>query len=230
MSDYAATALSFTAIDQNWRELILKLYSDILSEQEPAPALPALADLLVVDVESRRIVKSPTITAFEKLEPDRANAEQWRAFSAEVLFGGHRSFMQIRVREMRCNQSHLEIWFPSRTYETIYNFDPNCRDFSSEAKSDFVRLVIGLARLCGCLGFVHRLADGGKLFGPPPRQLLYDYIQVGNKWLAHADPLILAGIDAKAIENSNFEFDLDSYPMHYRQSGYYLYDILWPRT
>ena len=163
MSDYAATALSLTSINRHWRDVASTVFAYLKREHEPFPAPPPSASLLVVDSESRRIVKAPTTELLERLEPESGGVEHWRAFSAEVWFGGSSSFIHIRVREVHSDQTQLEIWFPSRTYETIFNFDPDCREFSSEAKSDLVRLMIGIARACDCIGFVYRPCRWGNV-------------------------------------------------------------------
>jgi hypothetical protein len=228
MSDYAATALSLTLVNGFWRDVISRIFAYLRNQHEPYPSLPQEGSLLTVDSSTRRIMSSPQFDLSKTIGDEPKNSEYWCSVSAEIWFGGHSSFINIQARGVRDNQTYVEIWFPSRVYETIFCFDPDFKEFSPEAKSDLIRLFIGISKELGAVGFGYRLAGGDSLFGPPAIESLRDYVEIGGRSLGHELELIVAGMASSFIEEGKFEYDLYDHPVHYRQSGYYLYDILWP--
>ena len=71
--------------------------------------------------------------------------------------------------------------------------------------------------------------DDDILFGPPPLDLLREWVE-GEFHVPPGRRLLVAGTgsDSKHVDASRFVYDTDKPPLHYRQSGYYLCDRIWP--
>jgi len=233
MAEFAATALSLTVVRGD-RRFVMSLIGEYLQQHhEPYPALPRAGRLFTVDVGTRTITSARRFDLSEdRLESESADMEYWRSASVELLFGKHLDFIKIHVRQAQHDQTYVELWFPTAVHECVFSFDSEEKDFDAEAKSDLMRLLIGLTKKLGAAGFAYRYSEEDSLFGPPTIELLRDYVEVGYRWHKHdrSVRLLVAGLAASCIKDGEFEYDVDErHPMHYRRSGYYICDRLWPR-
>lgn len=186
---------------------------------------------LTVDASKCRVIRRLPIDLFEPMEPEPEGMEYWRSVSMEVWFGQVSAFVDFSVRQVQDDQTHVELWFPSKIFQSIFNFDAEQRQFNTHIKSDLMRLCIGIAKELGASGFGYRVAEEDSLFGPLTVESLRDYVEIGNRWFPkrHELKLRIAGVAVPYVEESQFEYDMDDHPTYYRQSGYYIWDMLWPR-
>ncbi|TQF17946.1 hypothetical protein FJV41_00955 [Myxococcus llanfairpwllgwyngyllgogerychwyrndrobwllllantysiliogogogochensis] len=212
----------------DWPDVLARIGSYLQQHHEPHPALPESGNLLVVDRKQRRIIKARSINLSSPIDHEPEETEYWRSTTVELWFGGHSDDVSIRVRMEPSKQTSVELLFSSRVHEILFGFDPDWTAIDPQAKSDFMRLCIGLAKELKATGFSCRRTDEDNLFGPPSLDVLRDYVEAGYRWLQQKQKLIVAGLAASAVLEDQFEYDFEQPPMHYRQNGYYLCDRLWP--
>lgn len=228
MAEYASTALSLTPVKGAWHDVLGRIGVYLQQHHEPHPTLPKEGSLLVVDRKQRRITKARSLELSAPIAHESEETEYWRSVTVELWFGGHSDDVSIRVRMDQPAQTNVELLFSSRVHEILFGFDPDWKAIDPEAKSDFMRLCIGLAKELGAAGFGCRRADEDTLFGPPSLDVLRDYVEIGYRWLQHQQKLIIAGLAASEVMEDQFEYDFEKPSMYYRQNGYYLCDMLWP--
>jgi hypothetical protein len=230
MAEHAATALGLTPVVGNWRDVLSASLGYLRQHHEPYPTPPKEGRLLVVDRAQRRITGASPIELSASAGREHEGAEYWRSVTVELWFGGHSDDVMIRVREAEPTQTHVELWFSSRVHDAVFSFDPDSRTLDPQAKSDLVRLMIGLAKTLGAAGFGYQFAKEDSVFGPPRMEVLRDYVEGEYRSHAHEpNMLTLAGLAASEVREEQFVYDVDDpMPLHYRQNGYYLCDLLWP--
>lgn len=230
MAEYAATALSLTPVTGTWRDVLSAIIAYLRQHHEPHPDLPQEGRLFVVNPAQRRITSASPIELSTPIGREPKEVEYWRSVTVELWFGGHSDHVMIRVRDAALTQTHVELWFSSRVHDAVFSFDPDSRTLDPRAKSDLVRLFIGLSKTLRAAGFSYRFAKEDSLFGPPGMDTLRDYVEGEYRSHAHEpDMLIIAGLAASEVKEDQFVYDVDDpTPLHYRQNGYYLCDLLWP--
>ncbi len=231
MAEYAATTLSLTPVAGAWREVMSRISQYLTQQHEPYPVSPREPTSVTVHAEKRRIVQiRPYNGSSTPPDGDPRKLEQWQSVSVELDFGSHRDLVTIRLRDAGGAETDVELWFPTAVHESVFAFDSEERDFAPEAKADLIRLCVGLSGELQAAGFAYRYADEDHVFGPPKMKVLRDYVEKGDRWFGHQVRLLVAGVAASQMEPTNFEYDMQEAPLHYRQSGYYLCDRLWPRS
>ncbi len=230
MAEFASTVLSLTMIEGAWQD-VLRTIHDHLFEHHDVPADPFEDGVLqVVDVTTRRIARTSPRPLTASLGTAPEGFEHWWGLGVELSFGSHRDIVTLSLREAPPGHTSIELWFPTKVHECLFEYDVEERSFDAEAKADLLRLCTGLTMAVGAKGYGVRFAGDDALLGPPSLDSLRDYVEIGDRWLNHPLQLLLAGVAATEVPDDDFEYDVDDpHPMHYRQGGSYIFDILWPR-
>jgi hypothetical protein len=228
MSEYATTTVSFTPAEIPWQAMLARLDSYLTNVHQPPSALPAEGKLLVVDAAERRVVRVRSIELPASLPGEPEGMEYWRSFTVEGTFDAATAYVRFSVRDAGSGRSWVDLWLSSRAYHSVHAFDPARREFNPRAKGDLVGLIVEVARAIGAEGFGFRMADEDNLFAPLGLDAIRGYVEVGGKWFQNPLQLLIAGALTSRIDAARFKYDRSDRPMHYRQSGFYIYDIVWP--
>jgi hypothetical protein len=229
MSEFAATSLTFPPVRGTWQEVMSRIGAYSLEQHNPPTELPQAGYLLMVDAQQRRITRRRRIDFADQLGPEPEGVEYWRSVSLESLFDTMSSLVRFSVRQIDAGRSCVEVWFPTRIYEYLFNFDIAKKDFNPVAKGALVRMFIAVTKAIEAQGFGYRGASEDSLHGPVTIDAVRDFVEIGSRWFdkRHELQLIVAGIDAALVEDSQFVYHDADPPMYYRQSGFYIFDLLW---
>ena len=185
--------------------------------------------LIGVDVVQRKMVEVNSFGIEKPIPVERAGLEYWRQSTWELWFGPYSAFVSARLRAAKPDQTEVELWFPTRVHDAVYGNDPDGKNVDTKVKSELMRLLIGVATATRAEGFGYGFVDDDTLFGPPPLDLLRGFVQGDfHTPLEGQRDLLVAGLGSQHLDASRFVYDTDTPRVHYRQSGYDLYDFIWP--
>ncbi len=224
------TSLSFLPVKGAFGDVLARVFDYLHEEHEPYPKMPDKVLLLVVDPKQHRAIHSRFLDLTAPIGQPPQGTEHWRSLSVEVWFGsGHAATVAVRVRDAGPEETFVELWLSSRAHDAVYALDESGRHIDEASKADVVRLCIGVAKAIGSAGFGYQLSREASVFGPRSIDVLRTYVE--GEIRAHVEEeqmLILAGLSVSEVDEVNFVYDVDPPAVHYRQDGYYLYDMLWP--
>jgi hypothetical protein len=230
MAEYAATCLSFTPVVGAWADVLAKVVGYLQAEHEPHQ--PPFADqrLCLVNPVEHRVDNAMPVALTAQLGPEPDGVQYWRMLTMEPWFADNPAYVKIRVRQADPATSWVELWFTSKVHDAVFAFDDSGEAVDPAAKSDLVRMMIGVAKAIGAAGFAFRLGKDNSLFGPPPMDVLRDFVEAPfrNRY-GDAHSFVFAGLAAAEVDGEKFAYDTDQPTVKYRQDGYYVYDMLWPR-
>ena len=229
MSEYATTTLSLTPVTGTWQEVRSRVDAFLREQHKPPSSLPKQGRLRMVDTAQRRIVRLRPVDLSLAIDAEPAGIEYWRSVSVRGLFDATAASVRFSWREAGNGLCWVDVRFSTPAHESVYCFDKSKRDFNPRAKADLLSTFIAVAKTLEAAGFGYRMVDEDNLFGPLSIDSLRDYIEVGNRWFQNKLQLLVAGLAVPCVNQANFEYDSDSdQPLHYRQEGFYIYDLLWP--
>ena len=229
MSEFLVTALSLTPFQSSWQQIFDGI-GTTLSERLRLPAdVPETGRLLTVSAQDRRITDGKPFGLLEPIPAEPVDVEFWRSMIAVVHIGNRQERVSFRVREAGSDEFHVELSFRTRVYMNVFNSDMNFRDFNEAAKSDLTCLFTNATRELRAQGFGYRKADEDNLFGSISLESLREYVEAGDGWYQNPLHLRIAGIDSAHVDENDFEYDESDKPFHYRQDGFYFYDMVWPQ-
>lgn len=231
MSETAATTLSMTPVAGTLQDIKSRIGTYLSEQHKPSSTLPQEGRQLMVNVKTRRVTRALPTDLSKPIIHEPEGFEYWRSVSVDAHFDTTSTFVDFCVREVDDDQTYVELWLPTRVFQCVFREDFRQKEFNHDAKSDLMRLFIGVAKALGAAGFGYRLAADDVLFGPLTIATLRDYVEIGNRWFPRRQEfqLRIAGVAASYIEDGQFEYDFDDHPRYYRQNGYYIYDTMWPR-
>ena len=228
MIEYAATILIFTPLRGHWRGILTDMSDYIQANHAPYSPIADKGVLLTMETSSRRIISVPSFDITNDIPTESDGFELWCSLSVEVRFGGQTSYVYIRLRQVSDEQTFVQLWFPSRVYDGMFCYDQRHKEFDPDTKSDFMRLTIGLAKVLNADGFGFCYDEEDRLLEPVMTDVLREYVEIREAWVDPGLGLFAAGIAAPLVSDEMFKYDVEDHPRNYRQSGYYLYDNLWP--
>jgi len=228
MAEYATTTLSLTPVPGAWQDVLARLGAYLREEHNPPCELPHQGELFIVDPGKHCIERRRSIDLQGPLETEPEGVEFWRSVTVETWIDVIVDQVEFAFREAK-GQTWVELRFSTRVHEGIYNFDSAKRDFNGAAKAALTGMFIDFTKAMGGSGFAYRRAQEDSLFGPTSVESLKEYVEFGGDAAEKREPgLILAGLAAALVDKELFHFHDADHPFYYRQSGFYLFDILWP--
>lgn len=225
-----STSLSLLPVKGAWREILARVGAYLQEHHEPHPRQLDEGLLFVVDPRQAKTISALAFDLRRAPGAPPEGMEHWVGFTTELWFGdGHAATVVVAVHEAGPDRAHVELWFDDTVHRAVYAFDYSGRSIDHETKSDLVRLCIGVARAAGAAGFGYQLAREDSLFGPPSAEELRGYVEGPCRSHEGERPRrILAGLAVTEVDEDDFVYDVEDPPVHYRQDGFYLYDMLWP--
>lgn len=213
-----------------WQEVFSRLDSYLREEHKPSCSLPKKGSLLTVDADRRRIIRTQSWGLTAPVEREPEGKEYWRSIGVEASLHNISAIIRFSVRQAADDQTYVEIQFPTAVHAGVFCFDKDEKEFDPKAKAALVRFFIRVAEKLGAAGFGYRLADEDSLFGPLAVEFVSDYIEIEGRWFDRGLWLIIAGLQAALVEEGKVELDVDGdFPLRYRQSGFYIFDLMWPQ-
>ena len=146
MAEYLSTTISYTPVEGSIQEVWATI-GTFLRERLRVPAqLSERGAILSVDMANNVVDSRKTVELKESVFRESTRPDIWISTGVQIYLDTAPVFIDISVHAASASTTYLEVWLPTKAYMTLFNNDDEQKSFNTDAKSDFMRFSVGLAR------------------------------------------------------------------------------------